>query len=182
MSGSPLLRMAQVYSAPWLGGAAGMQGAEGGLKTTLAGKVSVVAVEGGGVRASRGGMTVLAAAQTPTLAQNGRALLSGKDTARRDKTLREVLLRDLEGRRASVTGEAACPGEGEEDELEALGHRESRVLQVVVDGLWSPSVDSVATESCSPYLSALKWSEKWRPCCAERRGRPRKGERRWEVS
>ncbi|GBG76467.1 hypothetical protein CBR_g22215 [Chara braunii] len=135
MSGSPLLRRAQVYTAPWLGGATGMQGAGGELSTTLAGKISVVAVKGGGVRAPRGGMTVLAASRTPTPTQNSRALLRRKDTARRDKALREVLLRDLGGRRASLTGAAACPGEGGEDELEAFGHREGRVLQVVVDGL-----------------------------------------------
>ncbi|GBG84884.1 hypothetical protein CBR_g39346 [Chara braunii] len=117
----------------------------GGTESTLAGKVSVVAVEGGSVRAPRGGMTVLAASQTPTPAQNGRALLNGKDTAMRDKALREVLLRDLGRRRASVTEAAACPGEGGEDELEALGHREGSVLQVVVDGLAEVEVVAMVT-------------------------------------
>ncbi|GBG80758.1 hypothetical protein CBR_g31313 [Chara braunii] len=145
MSGSRLLRRAQVYTAPWLGGAAGMRGAGVGLSATLAGKVSVVAVKGGSVRAPRGGMTVLAAAETPKPAQNGRSLLSGKNTARRDKALREVLLRDLGGRRANVTWVAACPGEGGEDELEALGHRESRVFQVVVDALAEVEVVAMVT-------------------------------------
>ncbi|GBG89317.1 hypothetical protein CBR_g49027 [Chara braunii] len=122
-----------------------MQDARGGLSTTLAGKVGVVAVEGGGVRAPRGGMTVLAAAQTPTPAQNGRSLLSGKDIVRRDKALREVLLRDLGGRRASVTGAVACPGKGGEDELEALSHRVSRVLQVVEDSLAEVEVVAMVT-------------------------------------
>jgi ATP/maltotriose-dependent transcriptional regulator MalT len=80
-------------------------------------------------------MTVQAAAQTPTPAQNSRALLRGKDTTRRDEALREVLLRDLGGRCASVTGATACPGEGRERELKALSCREGRVLQVIVDGL-----------------------------------------------
>ncbi|GBG77615.1 hypothetical protein CBR_g24061 [Chara braunii] len=145
MSESPLLRRAQVYTAPWLGGASGMRGTRGGLSTTLAGKVSVVAVEGDSVRAPRGGMTVQAAAQTPTSAQNSRALLSGKDTARRNKALREVLLRDLGGRRASVTRAAACPGKGGEDKLEALSHRESRVLQVVLDGIAEVEVIAMIT-------------------------------------
>ncbi|GBG61685.1 hypothetical protein CBR_g23201 [Chara braunii] len=145
MSGSPLLRRAQVYTAPWLGGAAGMRGAGGGLSTTLAGKVSVVAVKGGGIRAPQGGMTVLTASQTPTSAHNSLALLSGKDTARRNKALREVLLRDLEGRRASVTRAAACPGKGGEDKLEALSHRESRVLQVVLDGIAEVEVIAMIT-------------------------------------
>ncbi|GBG65074.1 hypothetical protein CBR_g49148 [Chara braunii] len=100
-------------------------------------------------------MTVLAASQTPTPAQNGRALLSGKNTARRDKALREVLLRDLGGRRASVTGAAAWPGEGGEDELEALDHRESRVLQVVVDGLAEVEVVAMVTLGRQRGNSAL---------------------------
>ncbi|GBG78437.1 hypothetical protein CBR_g26466 [Chara braunii] len=145
MSGSPLLRRAQVYTAPWLGGAAGMRGVGGELSTTLTGKVSVVVVEGGGIRAPRGGMIVQAAAQTPTSVQNSRALLSGKNTARRDKALREVLLRDLWGRRASVTRAAACLEKGGEDELEALSHRESRVLHVVVDGLAKVEVGAMVT-------------------------------------
>ncbi|GBG62012.1 hypothetical protein CBR_g28488 [Chara braunii] len=135
MLGNRLLRREQVYNASWLRAAVGMRGAGGGRSTTLAGEVSIVAVKGGSVRAPRGGMTVQAAAQTPTPAQNSRALLNRKDTARRDKALRKILLRDLGGRRANVTGGAACPGEGGEDELEALSHRKSRVLQVVVDGL-----------------------------------------------
>ncbi|GBG68121.1 hypothetical protein CBR_g2672 [Chara braunii] len=125
-----------------------MRGVEGGLSTTLAGKVSVVAVEGGSVRAPRGGMAVLVASQTHTPTQNCHTLLSGnagKNTARRDKALRELLLRDLGGRCARVTGAAACPGEGREDELEALGHRESRVLQVVVDGLAEVEVVAMVT-------------------------------------
>ncbi|GBG86126.1 hypothetical protein CBR_g41029 [Chara braunii] len=145
MSGSPLLRRAQVYTAPWLGGAAGMRGAGGGLSTTVAGKVSVVAVKGGGIRAPRGCMTVLTASQTPTSAHNSRALLSEKDTARRNKALREVLLRDLGGRCASVTRAAACPGKGGEDKLEALSHRESRVLQVVLDGIAEVEVIAMIT-------------------------------------
>ncbi|GBG91965.1 hypothetical protein CBR_g54061 [Chara braunii] len=145
MSGSPLLRRAQVYTAPWLGGAAGMRGVGGGRRTTLAGKVSVVAVEGDSVRAPRGGMTVQAASQTPTPTQNSCALLCGKDTARRDEALREVLLRDHGGRRTSVTGATACPGKGGKDELEALNHKESRVLQVVVDGLAEVEVGAMVT-------------------------------------
>ncbi|GBG83092.1 hypothetical protein CBR_g36710 [Chara braunii] len=129
MSGSRLLRRAEVYTAPWLGGV------EGGLSMTLTKELSVVAVEGGGVRAPGGGMTVLVAVQTPSPAQNGRTLLSGKDTARRDEALREVLLRDLGGRCANVIRVAAWPGEGGGGELEALGYREGKVLQVVVDGL-----------------------------------------------
>ncbi|GBG65587.1 hypothetical protein CBR_g51469 [Chara braunii] len=121
-----------------------MRGAGGGLSTTLAGKVSVVAVEGDSVRASRGGMTV-EASQTPTPAQNGRALLGGKDIARRDKALREVLLRDLGGRCASVTKAAACPREGGEGELEALDYREGKILQVVVDGLAEVEVVAMVT-------------------------------------
>ncbi|GBG60656.1 hypothetical protein CBR_g11881 [Chara braunii] len=135
MSGSRLLRRAQVYTAPWLGGVTGMRGAWGGLSTTLARELNIVAVEGGGVRAPRGGMTFLVAAQTPTPAQNGRMLLSGKDTARRDEALREVLLRDLKGRCANVTRAAACPREGGKGELEALGYREGKVLKVIVDSL-----------------------------------------------
>ncbi|GBG49214.1 hypothetical protein CBR_g82858 [Chara braunii] len=127
------------------GGSAGIRGAEGGRRTTLAGKVSVVAVEGGSVRAPRGGMTVQAASQTPTPAQNSRALLNTKDTARRDEALREVLLRDLGVRRTCVTGAAACPGKGGKDELEALSHRESRVLHVVVDGLAEVEVGAMVT-------------------------------------
>ncbi|GBG73429.1 hypothetical protein CBR_g16145 [Chara braunii] len=46
---------------------------------------------------------------------------------------------------SSVTGAAACPGEGREDDLEALGHREGRVLQVVVDGLAEIEVVAMVT-------------------------------------
>ncbi|GBG59663.1 hypothetical protein CBR_g49927 [Chara braunii] len=163
MSESRLLRRAQVYTAPWLGGAAGMRGAGGGLSTTLPGKVSVVAIKVGGVRAPRGGMAVLTASQTPTSAQNSRALLSGKDTARRDKALREVLLRDLRGRRTSVTRAAVCPGKGGEDELEALSHRKSRVLQVVVDGLADVQVIAMVTlwrqRGTSVLLTILECAE-----------------------
>ncbi|GBG59874.1 hypothetical protein CBR_g66681 [Chara braunii] len=130
MSESRLLRRAQMYTAPWLGGVGG------GLSTTLAGKVSVVAVEVGGVKAPRGGMTVLAASQTPTPAQNSRAHAPQRKGHREEGQSPEGdPAEDLGGRRASVTGAAACPGEGGEDELEALGHRESRVLQVVVNEL-----------------------------------------------
>ncbi|GBG67911.1 hypothetical protein CBR_g1030 [Chara braunii] len=174
MSGSRLQRKAQVYTAPWLGGAAGMRGAGGGLSTTLAGKISIVAVEGGSVRAPQGGMTVLAASQTPTPAQNSCALLSGKDTARRDKALREVLLRDLGGRRASVTGAAACPVEGIEYELEALGHRESIFLQVVVDGLAEVEVVAMVTlrrqRGNSVLLTILERAEVTREVAALLRG------------
>ncbi|GBG81852.1 hypothetical protein CBR_g34035 [Chara braunii] len=170
MSGSRLLRRAQVYTAPWLGGAMGMRGAGGGLSTTLAGKVSVVAVKGGGVREPRGGMTVLTASQTSTSTQNSRALLNGKDTARRDKALREVLLRDLGGRRANVTRAAACPGKGGEDELEALSHRESRVLQVVLDGLAKVEVVAMVTlwrqRGTSVLLTILERAEATREVAA----------------
>ncbi|GBG63264.1 hypothetical protein CBR_g37350 [Chara braunii] len=174
MSGSQLLRRAQVYTAPWLRGDVGMRGAGGGLSTTLAGKVSVVAVEGTGVRAPRGGTTFLAASQLPTPAQNGRALLGEKDTARRDKALREVSLRDLGGRRASVTRAAAYPGEGGEDELEALGHRESRVLLVVVDDLAEVEVVAMVTlrrqRGNSVLLTILKRAEVAREVAALLRG------------
>ncbi|GBG76293.1 hypothetical protein CBR_g22041 [Chara braunii] len=174
MFGSPLLRRVQVYTAPWLGGAAGMRGGGGELSTMRAGKVSIVAVEGGGVRAPREGMTVLAASQTPTPAQNGRELLSGIDTAGRDKALREVLLRDLGGRRTSVTEAAECPGEGGEDELEALGHRESRVLQVVVDGLVEVEVVAMVTlrrqQGNSVLLTILERAEAAREVGALLRG------------
>ncbi|GBG65780.1 hypothetical protein CBR_g52371 [Chara braunii] len=139
MSKNRLLRRAQVYTSSWLGGA------EGGLSTALAGKLNVVAIKDSGVRASRGGMTFLAAAQTPTPTQNDLALLSGKDTARRDKALREVLLRDLGGRRAGMTRTAACPREGGEGKLEALSYREGRVLQVVVDNLAEVEVVAMVT-------------------------------------
>ncbi|GBG71122.1 hypothetical protein CBR_g8422 [Chara braunii] len=170
MSGSPLLRRAQVYTALWLGGAAGMRGAGGGLSTTLAGKVSVVAVKGSGVRAPRGGTTILTASQTSTPTQNSRALLREKDAARRDKALREVLLRDLGGRRASVTRAAACPGEGGDDELEAIGHRESWILQVVVDGLAKVEVVAMVTlwqQRCtSVMLTILERAEAAREVAA----------------
>ncbi|GBG61720.1 hypothetical protein CBR_g23235 [Chara braunii] len=174
MSGSRLLRRAQVHTAPWLGGATGMRGAGGGLSTPLAGKVGVVAVKGGGVRAPRGGVTILTAAQTPTPAQNNRALLSGKDTARRDEALREVLLRDRRGQRANMTGAAACPGEGGEDELEALGHRKSTVLQVVVDGLVEVEVVAMVTlwrqRGTSVLLTILERAEAAREVAALLRG------------
>ncbi|GBG59639.1 hypothetical protein CBR_g49903 [Chara braunii] len=145
MSGSRRLRRAEVYAAPWLGGVAGMRGTGGGLSTTLARKLGIVVVEGCGVRAPRGGMTVLAATQTPTPAQNGRALLSEKDTASRDEALREVLLSDLRGRHASVTRVAACSREGGKGELEALDYRDGRVLQVIVDGLAEIEVITMVT-------------------------------------
>ncbi|GBG90977.1 hypothetical protein CBR_g51635 [Chara braunii] len=174
MSGSSLLRRVQVYTAPWLGGAAGMRGAGGGLSTTLVGKVIVVAVEGGGIRAPRGGMVVQVAAQTPTPTQNNRALLSGKDTARRDKALREVLLRDLGGRRASMTEAAACPREGGEDEMEALGHRKSKVLQVVLDGLAEVEVVAIVTlwrqRGTNVLLTILERAEAAREVAALLRG------------
>ncbi|GBG79308.1 hypothetical protein CBR_g29457 [Chara braunii] len=174
MSGSRLLRRAQVYTALWLGGAAGMQGAGGGLSTTLAGKVSVVVGKGGGVRAPRGGMTVLTTSQTPMPAQNNRALLSGKDTARRDKALREVLLRDLGGRPANVTRAAACPGKGGEDELVALSHRESRVLQEVVDDLAEVEVVAMVTlrrqRGTCVLLTILEHAEAAREVAALLRG------------
>ncbi|GBG78749.1 hypothetical protein CBR_g27973 [Chara braunii] len=189
MSENQLLRRAQEYTAPRLGGAAGMRGARGGLSTTLAGKVSVVAVKGGGVKAPRGGTTVLAASQTSTSAQNGRALLSEKDTVRRDKALREDLLRDLCGRRASVTGAAAFPGEGGEDELEALGYRESRVLQVVVDGLAKVEVVAMITLrrkwGNSVLLTILEHAEAAREVVAllcGMAGVATERERHWEVS
>ncbi|GBG75836.1 hypothetical protein CBR_g21080 [Chara braunii] len=90
-------------------------------------------------------MTVLTTSQTPTSAHNSRALLGGKDTARRNKALRKVLLRDLGGRRASVTRAAACPGKGGEDKLEVLSHRESRVLQVVLNGIAEVEVIAMIT-------------------------------------
>ncbi|GBG66800.1 hypothetical protein CBR_g68786 [Chara braunii] len=140
----------QVYTAPWLRGAAGMRGTGGGRSTTLAGKVSVVAVKGGGVRAPQGGMTVQTASQTPTSAHNSRALLSGKDTARRNKALREVLLRDLGGRRANVTRAAECPGKGGEDELEALSHRKSE-KQLTKDDL--EKIDRYSYVSVGHFLA-----------------------------
>ncbi|GBG65482.1 hypothetical protein CBR_g51077 [Chara braunii] len=174
MSESPLLRRAQVYTAPWLGGAAGMRGGEGGRSTTLAGKVSVVAVKPGGVRAPRGGITVLTASQTPTWAHNSRALLSGKDTSRRNKALKEVLLRDLGGRRDSVTRAAACPGKGGEDKLEALSHRESRVLQMVLDGIAEVEVIAMITlwrqRGTSVLLTILERAEAAREVAALLRG------------
>ncbi|GBG88473.1 hypothetical protein CBR_g47943 [Chara braunii] len=174
MSRSPLLRRAQLYTASWLGDAAGMQGVGGGLSTTLAEKVRVVAVKGGSVRAPRGVTTVLTASQTPTSAHNSRALLIGKDTARRNKALREVLLRDLGGRRASVTRAAACPGNGGEDELEALDHRESRVLQVVVDDLAEVEVGAMITlwlqRGTSVLLTILERAEAAREVAALLRG------------
>ncbi|GBG63970.1 hypothetical protein CBR_g39975 [Chara braunii] len=116
-----------------------------GPSTMLARELSVVGVEGGGVRAPQGGMTVLAAAQTRTPAQNVLALLSRKDTVRRDKALRENLLRDLGGRHVSMTKADGCPGEGGESELEALDCREGRVLQVVVNGLAEVKVVAMVT-------------------------------------
>ncbi|GBG72088.1 hypothetical protein CBR_g11022 [Chara braunii] len=174
MSRSPLLRRAQVYTAPWLGGAAGMRGAGAGLSTTLAGKVGVVAVKGGGVRAPRGGMIALTASQTPTSTHNSCALLSGKDTARRNKALREVLLRDLGGRRTSVTRAAACPGKGGDDKLEALSHRESRVLQMVLDSIAEVEVIAMITlwrqRGTSVLLTILKRAEAARDVAALLRG------------
>ncbi|GBG74873.1 hypothetical protein CBR_g19386 [Chara braunii] len=147
-----------------------MRGVGGGLSTMLTRKVSVVAIEGGGIRAPRGGMTILAAAQAPTLAQNSRALLSGKDTARRNKALREVVLRDLRGRRASVTGAATCPGESVEDELETLGDTESRVLHVVVDDLAKVEVLAMVTlwrqRGTSVLLTILERAEAAREVAA----------------
>ncbi|GBG85826.1 hypothetical protein CBR_g40636 [Chara braunii] len=173
MPGSRLLRRAQVNIALWLGGAGG------GLSTTLAGKVSVVAVKGGGVRAPRGGMTVRTASQTSTSTQNSRAFLTGKDTARRDKALREVLLRDLGGRRASVTRATGCPGKGGEDELEALNHRESRVLQVVLDGLAKVEVVDMVTlwrqRGTNVLLTILERAEAAREVAALLRGTAGKG-------
>ncbi|GBG79212.1 hypothetical protein CBR_g29263 [Chara braunii] len=119
-------------------------------------------------------MTVQAATQTPTSAQNSRALLSGKDTARRNKALREVLLRDLGGRRASVTRAAACPGKGGEDKLEALSHRESRVLQVVLDGIAEVEVIAMITRwrqrGTSVLHTILDWAEAAREVAALLRG------------
>ncbi|GBG59317.1 hypothetical protein CBR_g32329 [Chara braunii] len=112
----------------------------GGLSTTMVGKLNVVAVKGGCVRALRGGMTVLAATQTPTSAQNGRALLSGKDITRRDKALR-----DIRGRCAIVTTTTTCLREGGEGELETLDYREGRILQVAVDGLIEVEVVTMVT-------------------------------------
>ncbi|GBG90975.1 hypothetical protein CBR_g51579 [Chara braunii] len=144
---------------------------------TLARELSVMAVEGGGVRALRGGMTVLTAAQTPMPAQNGRTLLGGKDTARRDKALREVLLRDLGGRCASVTRAVVCSGEGGEGELEALGYREGRVLQVVVDGLTEVEVVAMVTlrrqRGNSVLLTILERAEAVREVAALLRGTTR---------
>ncbi|GBG66690.1 hypothetical protein CBR_g68674 [Chara braunii] len=171
MSKNRLLRRAQVYNAPALGGVAGMRGPGGGLSTTLVGNVRVVAVKGGSVRAPRGGMTVLAATLAPTPAQNSHSLLNGKDTARRDKALGEVLLRDPGGRRSRVTGATGFPGEGGGDELEALDHRGSTILQVVVD-----EVEVVATATLgrqggnSVLLTILERAEAEREVAALLRG------------
>ncbi|GBG74448.1 hypothetical protein CBR_g18860 [Chara braunii] len=119
-------------------------------------------------------MTVLTASQTPTSAHNSRALLSGKDTARRNKAQREVLLRDLGGRRTSVTRAVACPRKGGEDKLEALSHRESRVLQVVLDGIAEVEVIAMITlwrrQGTSVLRPILERAEEAREVAALLRG------------
>ncbi|GBG61705.1 hypothetical protein CBR_g23220 [Chara braunii] len=99
---------------------------------------------------------------------------NGKGTTRRDKALREVLLRDLGGRCASMTRAAACPGEGGEGELEALGHRESKALQVVVDGLAEVKVIAMVTlrrqRGNSVLLTILERVEATREVAALLRG------------
>ncbi|GBG87773.1 hypothetical protein CBR_g45929 [Chara braunii] len=151
-----------------------MRGAGRGRSTTLAGKVSVVAVKSGGVLAPRGGMTAMTASQTPTSAHNSRVLLSGKNTARRNKVVREVLLRDLGGRRASVTRAVACPGKGGKDKREALSHRESRVLQVVLDDIAEVEVIAMITlwrqRGTSVLLTILERAEAARDVAALLRG------------
>ncbi|GBG77963.1 hypothetical protein CBR_g25894 [Chara braunii] len=73
-----------------------------------------------------------------------------------------------------MTRATACPGKGGEDELEALGHRKSRVLQVVVDGLAEIEVVIMVTlwrqRGTSVLLTILERAEAAREVAALLRG------------
>ncbi|GBG58709.1 hypothetical protein CBR_g110 [Chara braunii] len=145
MSGSRLLRRAQVYTAPWLGGAAGMRGAGGGTEHDAGERAQR---SGGPGRRCKG---TARRYDRPGGSSNTHAAPKWPRAPRRKAHREEG--QSPEGGPAEVPqgmtrqrDQSGCmPGEGGEGELEALGYMEGKVLQVVVDGLTEVEVAAMVT-------------------------------------